>query len=398
MKILIVGGGLGGMMLAASLEQRGLDYHLIEQSPEEKDQGYSLGVWCNTRRLFQKFGLEKQFDELGMKIHTYDICDCSGRVLKNFRFDSFYARYGMAYTQVNRRQLRQLLQLKTHPDRISFATKLLGLKQFPDYVDVSFSNGQTKQYDVVVGADGVHSLVREHAFGKSLQNFTGWRAWYVWIDKRFRTAGMTEFLGPGRCVGIFDDGDRLLAIFFATCDPRESDDPSSRLAHLKKIFHHELATMPGALDGVSDDDVMSTDLASIHMKRWVQGRVVLLGDAAHAFEPHTGLGASMAMEDADALANELARFSTDAQLTAALNNFQNKRQKRVAIAQRLNRRIRMFAFIKSKPMRSLANLLIPHIPQGLYTKEYFTLFDHHGAECDKEGLLNPVPSQVVTNQ
>jgi 2-polyprenyl-6-methoxyphenol hydroxylase-like FAD-dependent oxidoreductase len=376
MKILIVGGGLGGMMLAAVLEQRGVSYDLIEQSDKETDQGYSLGVWCNSRGLFENLGLINEFDHLGTRIHTYDIRDHSGRLLKAFRFDPFYRRYGMAYTQVNRQQLRQLLSSRVDPKRVSYNTTFSAFNQSPDHAEVELSEGRTKQYDLVVGADGVHSHVRDLAFGKSLQTFTGWRAWYVWIDARFRKpAGMTEFVGPGRCLGIFDDGDRALAIFFAAHPPKTPDDPAGRIALLKHIFQNELASLPGALDTARDDEVMSTDLAVVRIKRWVKGRVVLLGDAAHAFEPHTGLGASMAMEDAYVLANEVALASRTYPLEQALRNYETIRQERVAVALHLNWKIRTFAFIRSKPMRSIVNLLIPRMPENLFTKSYFKLFD-----------------------
>jgi 2-polyprenyl-6-methoxyphenol hydroxylase-like FAD-dependent oxidoreductase len=386
MRILIVGGGLGGMMLAAALQQHGLDYELIEQSPEHHDQGFSLGVWCNTRRLFQNLGMQNQFNRLGTPIHTYDICDGSGRLLKAFRFDPFYLRYGMAYTQVNRRELRQLLLTRVDPNRVSFNTSLLAITQSPGNTEAKLSDGRSKQYELIVGADGVHSFVRELAFGKSLQTFTGWRAWYVWIDKRFRKpAGMTEFLGLGRCLGIFDDGDRALAIFFASCPPSTADDPAPRVALLKNLFHEELECLSGALDAVREDEVMSTDLATVGMKRWVKGNVVLLGDAAHAFEPHTGLGASMAMEDAYVLAEKIARVSSDYPLALALRNYEMLRKQRVAIAQRLNWKIHTFAFIRSPWARSIANLVIPCMPQQPFTRSYFDLFDEDDVLDSKTG-------------
>jgi 2-polyprenyl-6-methoxyphenol hydroxylase-like FAD-dependent oxidoreductase len=240
------------------------------------------------------------------------------------------------------------------------------------------SDGTTRRYDLIVGADGVHSHVRDLVFGNSLQTFTGWRAWYIWIDKRFRTpAGMTEYLAPGRCLGIFDDGDRALAIFFAACPPDTPDDPTARIALLKNLFQNELRSLPGALDTTRDDEVMSTDLASVRLKRWVKGRVVLLGDAAHAFEPHTGLGASMAMEDAHVLAKEISGVSRDYSVDQALGNYEKKRQERVVVALHLNRKIRTLAFLRPKPMRALANLLIPCVPERLFTKSYFELFDQN---------------------
>jgi len=305
-------------------------------------------------------------------MHLYQVRDDSGRLLRSVTFAELYARYGMAYTQVNRTKLRQLIASKVDRTKISFGQKIAAITQHPDRVDVTFSNGSTATGDVLVGADGVHSFVRDCIFCTGLQKFFGWRAWYVGIDHRYQSRnGMVEFVGAGRCLSLFDDEDYCLAIFFARRTPGQDND-NAKAAVLKELFHRELRLLPSCLDGISEDEIMATDLARVDGNDWVRNRVVLIGDAAHAVEPHTGMGGAMAMEDAYVLAEQLA---TAADINTALNSYQSLRIPRMKVIRRLTKGIGMFAFMRWAFLRKAANLIIPRLPQSVYYSGYYRLLD-----------------------
>ncbi|MGA2582676.1 MAG: NAD(P)/FAD-dependent oxidoreductase [Tepidisphaeraceae bacterium] len=385
MKILIVGGGLGGMMLAACCQRRGLDYLLMEKSPDFAREGYSLGMWINGRRLFEKLGATDRFDAAAIPIGDYFIRDLRGRLLRHLDLREFVRRYGMGYSQISRRLLHELLMEKVDRSRIETGRKWTAVVS-------------EKEFDVIVGADGVHSDVRAAAFDSSPGRFTGWRAWYAWIDARFVERGtMTEYLGAGKSIALFDDGARTLAMFFAHLPPppvlrgRAGVGAERRLAtetptlallrstrggeEIRSVFASDLTLLPGVLDGLSDSDIMSTDVARVNLQNWVRDRFVLLGDAAHGFEPHTGMGASLAMEDAYVLAEELEKAANGQPLAKALGNYQVRRQPRVAIARRLNGRIDRLTFTRSRLGRRFADWAIPFIPAQAFLADYFQLFD-----------------------
>lgn len=389
-KILIVGAGLGGITLAAFLEKTGHDYLVIDKLAPTQSQGYSLGIWSNTRDLLNHLQLDQQLNSMGTAIGRYDICDSRGRLLRHYDFHEFYTRYGMAYTQIRREPLRELIGSRVARNRIRWNSTFHMIANGGEKVEVELNPGERRQFDLVVGADGVHSALRESCFGPGLERSIGWRAFYARIDRSYIERGtMREYLGRGKCLGVFDDGDQALAIFFLACKPTTGEAIEEVDSHLvlNRCFQDEFADMGkragkridrtgcemgGVIDGV---EIMCTDLTCSNMRRWYRGRAVLLGDAAHAFEPHTGLGASMAMEDAYCLSLELEKISAAYPLDRALENYQFKRRRRLAAAQSLNRRIGSLAFIRSGIMRGLANQLVRCAPRQLFTRQYFQLFD-----------------------
>ena len=377
MKILIVGGGLGGMALAAFLEQRKLDYTLVERTADGGSQGYSLGVWSNTRALFAGLGLEDAFSRLGTPIHDYQIVNASGRLLTRFSFKRLEQRFGMAYTAVDRTAVHRLLAGVVPVQRKQTGRHVTGMAGRW----VQFSDGAAAEYDVVVGADGVHSTVRAAAFGPGCERATGWRAWYARIDKgHVPPNGMIECVGPGRCAALFDDpGQRGLGVFFAARGGSEPSNGREDADALRRLFADQAPIVRAVLAGVVDGDFMPTDLATVSLKQWHRGPVVLLGDAAHAFEPHTGLGASMAMGDAFVLAAVLDDAAAGrVSIAAALADYQRQRRPAVALARRINTQIRALAFIRSPVRRAMVDCVIPWIPHWPFVRQYSSLLSSSG--------------------
>ncbi|MDO8594444.1 MAG: FAD-dependent monooxygenase, partial [bacterium] len=177
---------------------------------------------------------------------------------------------------------------------------------------------------------------------------------------------------PGEFVGVFDVGQRTLAVLIAPATHAIWDDAKGRVERLKEMFRHE-ASLAGFLGNLKDEDIIPTDLSHVRMHEWVKGRVALIGDSAHGFEPHAGLGASMAMEDGYVLAGELMKVSKTHPLEKALLNYQSLRKRRVEIARTLTNRMRAWAFIKSRLLRRIVNALIPLIPQSFFVNNYHKL-------------------------
>jgi 2-polyprenyl-6-methoxyphenol hydroxylase-like FAD-dependent oxidoreductase len=383
MRILIVGGGLGGMALAAFLQQRGLGFELMERAPDFSDQGFALGLWTNGRAMLQQLNLANQFDAAGTPINRYEIRGASGRLLRTFPLSTFARHYGSGYVQISRHRLHSMLASRVDAANLRIATAVVGIESRSDRVrvrwethrDCAQSSGET-DYDLVVAADGVRSTVRAAAMGAGLEHFTGWRSWYAWVDRsHVPPATMVEYLAPGLCAALFDDahGQRALGVFFAATLP--GGPPESPHA-VREHFAAAPRALQAALESAGESIQLGADLATVRLQRWTAGRVVLIGDAAHAFEPHNGLGASMAMEDAAVLARELDRAATKpGGLPAALESYERRRRPRVNVAQRLSERIRRVAFVKNRPWRRLVDFAVPFLPRMIFERGFHQLFD-----------------------
>ncbi len=373
MKILIVGAGIGGLTLAAFLRNSSVDVEIVEKAITLSTQGFSLGLWNNGRNILSKLGLCDKFDKEGSRIRYYKICDGKGRELRTFNLSEFYSQYGLAYTQINRVSLHDWLVELAGKEKISLDTHVKTIQQNDDAVTVEFTNGEIKQYDLVVGADGIHSQVRSLVFGNEYESFDNWRVWFAWIDNVYKqNATVTEYIEAREFLGVFDVGEKTLAVLIAPAKHAVWDDVKGRLKRLEDTFKDE-TVLSGFLEKLKEEDIVPTDLSHVQMKTLVKDKVVLLGDAAHGFEPHAGLGASMAMEDGYILAGELMKVSGNYPLSKALTTYQTVRKERVATARSLTNRMRAWASIKSKPVRWGVNLLIPFIPQSFFTKKYHRL-------------------------
>ena len=383
MKILIVGAGIGGCTLAAFLKDTKLEFDIVDRSADWSQHGYSLGLWNNGRSILKKLGIENILDTHGVPIHTYIIRDGKGKLLKKFNLHDFYIRYGIAYMNISRDLLHETL-LARSGTHVKMNCSIVSLKQIVDAagakdykVIVTFSDGTTGEYDLVVGADGVHSKVRELAFDMhAIEHYDNQRIWYTWLDKKYTEhATITDYVGAGEFMSAFDCGSRALLVMVAPVEHTIWDDESSRIDKLKKALAHQTLITSGALDALSGKDVSPTNLEHIRMKKWVKGNVVLLGDAAHAFEPHAGLGGSMAMEDGYVLAAELMKVSDSYSLSDALARYELVRKSRVTLARKLTNRMRCWTLIKSKLLRKIVNIAIPYIPESFFVAGYYRLLD-----------------------
>jgi 2-polyprenyl-6-methoxyphenol hydroxylase-like FAD-dependent oxidoreductase len=371
MKILIVGGGIGGLTLAAFLEGSRVEYEIVEKAATEP-AGFLLVLWDNARDILKKLGLAERFDAEGTAIHQYSMRDGKGRVLKNYNLKNFYVNYGTAITMVARRDLCHWLMGKVNAGKIRSGVTVTAIVGNANSVSVTFSTGETREYDAIIGADGVHSTVRSQLFTKEAEAYENWRNWWVWVKPEMNApATVTEYLEAGALILVFSSGEKRLAILCAPADHTVWDTPEGRIDRLKQIFKDDTALVPEMFENMQDADAMPSDLLEVRMKRWTKSRAALIGDAAHSFGPHAGLGASMAMEDAYVLASELMQAAEkNTPIEQAFKNYEAKRKPRVAAATRLNTRMRLGTIVKSKLLRKAINMIVPLLPESFLVANY----------------------------
>ncbi len=356
MKILIVGAGIGGMTLAALLDRRGARATVIERSSSSAQSGHMLGLYALGHRVLHGLGLYERFVAESVECKHYISYDHHGERISEWSLEPIAGKYGPLLS-CTRPQLVELLRGGLGETEIRFGRSIQALDAAADdEVGVTFDDGRTEKFDLVVGADGMGSTVRRLAFGDQPRFDTGWGGWMWWAPNDVcPPETFVEWWGAGRFLGLYPTT-RGVGVFagapmvdsFASPDGRR-DRLLAKFAGMGEVADRVLSSMP-----VDGSEMFFWHLADVRSADWVQNRVVLMGDAACGFLPTAGVGASMAMESAAVLADELSR--TDARyLDHALALYVKRRKRRVEAIQDDSRKLARLMFVKSAPIAAMRN-------------------------------------------
>jgi 2-polyprenyl-6-methoxyphenol hydroxylase-like FAD-dependent oxidoreductase len=336
LRILIVGGGIAGLGLCRALQQQGIVPDIIERAASWPPGGTGLYLPGNGIRVLEALGLADQVLARSVCMSHQRILDHKGRQLAEIELAQIWGRVGPC-VGIARSELHHILLESTAGVRVRLGTSVTGLSQQDDKVNVGFTDGSTGRYDLVVGADGIHSLVRQLLFSNIPPRHLGQVSWRFLVDHSGAIHTWTVMLGPRRAFLAMPIGPNRLYCYadlatFATEDPTEGD--LVRLRALLGDFAEPVRSILSELEGF--DAIHFAAIEEIALGTWVRGRVVLLGDAAHATSPNMAEGASMALEDALVLARMLRTHgSPDESLSA----FSKRRQARIRwVQQRTHRR------------------------------------------------------------
>jgi salicylate hydroxylase len=340
--ILIIGGGIGGLAAALALQQQGQTVRVFERAAAFGEVGAGLTVGPNMMHGLAWLGLAPAVLEVATIPAHGGVLDLATAALlvENARGEAPQAKYGQPYVQVHRADLHGLLAaavLRNDPDAVAPDHCLTALEQDAHGVVARFANGRAARGDLLVGADGSRSAVREQLFPGRDPRFAGFVAWRGLVPMD-RLPGLRLWpdsailIAPGRSFARYRvSGGRVLN-YAAFINSGEWTDESwsipstidELLAHLPDS-HPDVATIiratpPGGCFkwGLFDRDPLP---------RWTVGRVTLLGDAAHPMLPFLGQGAAMAVEDAVVLARALAARPGS---PAALDLYETTRRDRTA--------------------------------------------------------------------
>lgn len=336
LQIAIIGAGIGGLAAAIALRQRGFDVRLYEQATELREFGAGLNVTPNGARVVTAFGLRDELDRISASAKQQVICDYETREVIFTRpgTRAMEERYGMPQYQVHRGDLLRILLGAVPSDVIALDKRCVGLAQTGDRVGLSFHDGSEAECDILIGADGIRSAVREMAIEPTAPRFFNKVSFRALVPVASLPPGYFEpdvsfWVAPNGHIVTYlvSGGDNINVVAGVPID--EWKDTSWSVPSSPREF---LAAFPGLNDYVrriieAAPAVFKWGVFDLPpLRRWSVGRVTLLGDAAHAMLPMHGQGANMAMEDGYALAAWLDRGRGDP--VAALAGYEAARRPR----------------------------------------------------------------------
>jgi len=325
---IIIGGGIGGLCAAIALQKIGIEAQVYEQAAEIRDLGAGLAIWPNALKALDRFGIGDAIRAMAVAdLNAGSILTSRGRILSSVAMQDMLTNFGESIVVVHRAELHALLSKALAPGTLRLSSRCMGYSQTPDDASVHFADGTHASASMLIGADGLRSVIRQQLAPEGQIRYSGYTAWrsviafdHSWVQH------WGEFWGTGRRFGVTPVTNNRV-YWFCTQNVPEGEsrnaDPEARKAHLLKLFKGWAEPIPALLTQTPAESILSNDISDLApLSRWTDGRVALLGDAAHAMTPNMGQGACQAMEDAVVLGQSLAN---NADIPTALRAYEQAR-------------------------------------------------------------------------
>ncbi|MBX9625990.1 MAG: FAD-dependent monooxygenase [Gemmataceae bacterium] len=331
-RAVVIGGGIGGLTAAIALRQAGWDVSVCERAPELREVGAGLTLWTNAVKVLRRFGVGPAVEAVSHPITRSEVRSWRGRVINAIDFGRLNDRLGAPTIGIHRADLQATLADALGRDRLRLGAEFVGYEQDAAGVTTRFADGRTERGDVLIGADGLKSAVRRQLLGDEPLRYAGYTAWrgVGVIDRPEVPLGVTLLaMGRGSQVGTLPIG-KGRTYWFATANvPAGGDGPGDHKADLLRRFGDWWPVVPAVIAATPPEAIIRNDILDRPpVRRWTDGRVALLGDAAHPTTPNMGQGACQAVESAAVLARHLAGA---ADLPAALAAYAESRFARTAM-------------------------------------------------------------------
>jgi|FLOH01.1.fsa_nt_gi FAD-dependent urate hydroxylase len=374
MRVLIVGGGVAGLTLGAKLLQQGVVPVIVEKAQVYSDIGYGLGLYPLGSCVLHGLGIFDTFVEKGQATTMYEVADHGGVVLQSADMATFTADAG-PMEMISRSDLIELLVRAARGADFRMGTTVSKIRQEDPSlhsVAVDFDDGQSEVFDLVVGADGMHSQVRELVFGQQQLIDTGWLLWTWWAEMpNWPPETIREYWGAGNFFGIYPCKDKIMCAGGMPAKAATVDAGDTEAARkLLQAQHAPLiatdARIGQALDSASS--FFPWPMVDVKSDEWVRGRVTLVGDAAVGFLPTAGVGASNAMRGAAALADELSRAGR-ATIPLALRLYEKRARKIIEGNQQDSRSVAKYMFVDGRATAWGRDQLMKHYPAERIVKQ-----------------------------
>jgi salicylate hydroxylase len=355
LKVIVIGGGIGGLSAALALLKRGIDVELYEQSSQLRETGAGIQIGSNGTRVLYALGLEQALAEVQVMPAARELRHWrTGETWNWFELGETSARrFGTPHLMLHRGDLHAALSSAVNglkPDAIALNKTCVAVNQTPELVEVRFEDGTSATAPFVIGADGIHSTLRAILFGPGKPEFTGCVAWRGLITMQrlpehlHRLVG-TNWLGPRgfvlhypvrrgelmNLVGVVERDDWRVESWVVAGTTVE-------LANDFRGWHADVQALIGAIDTPYKWALMVRG----PMDRWSKGRITLLGDACHPTLPFLGQGAVMAIEDAYIVAACIEKYFDDP--AKAFSRYEEIRRERTANVVRKAQENRAMAF------------------------------------------------------
>ncbi|HEX4207266.1 MAG TPA: FAD-dependent monooxygenase, partial [Ktedonobacteraceae bacterium] len=343
------------------------DVRIFERTQDIQEVGAGLTIWPNAIRVLQQLGLNDAIPTLGMPAKYRTIRTWRGELLSQIQVDVIAGSPMQLMHRANLQDtLLQALRQRSVP--VELGARCTGFVQEADHVKAQFADGRVAEGDLLIGADGIRSCIRQQLFGAPKISYTGYSSWrgIAAVDEQYIPVGISsESWGRGKRIGLIPLLEGRMYWFAAQTTPEGAgkDEPAEqRKQEVQALFHGWHDPIEPILKATDASHIIRTDVYDIEpLSHWSQGRVVLVGDAAHAMSPNMGQGGCQALEDAPVLAESL---HAQQDIPTALCAYEACRKPRAERVAKQSRRIGQISQVNNALLYLIRNTLV----KAMYTK------------------------------
>ena len=382
MEIAIIGAGMGGLTTGIALKKFGHNVTIYEQAEQILPVGAAISLWSNGVKCLNYLGLTDKIAKLGGQMDNLAYVDgLTGDVMTQFSLAPLIEEVGQRPYPVSRAELQNMLMDEFGRDDIHLGKKMVALEDDGQFVTITFADGLKTQADLLIGADGTHSITRTYVLGEHVERryagYVNWNGLVEISDDLAPADQWTTFVGEGKRASLMPVADGRFYFFFdVPLDVGLDNDRSQYKVRLKEYFSAWCPQVQNLIDRIDEQRTNRVEIHDIEpFAQFYKGNVVIVGDAAHSTTPDIGQGGCQAMEDAIYLARALQINTLG--LEDALKRYQNKRNERT----------------REMVLRARKRCDVTHMKDEQVTKEWYEdLRKEQGPH-----IMNGIISNIVGN-
>lgn len=334
LKAIVIGSGMGGLTAGIALRQAGYEVEIYDRVKELRPAGAAISLWSNGVKVLNRLGLGKEIASVGGQMDRMAYYSFTGEKLTDFSLQPLIDEVGQRPYPVARTDLQAMLLNAFGVDQVQLNSKCIAVEQDADSVTAIFEDGRKATGDVLVAADGTHSILRSYVLGQAIERrYVGYVNWNGLVPASEELAPKTSwvlYVGEHKRASMMPVGGDRFYFFLDVPLPKgtvsQPETYREELASFFKGWATPVQTLIQRLDPFKTNRVEIHDIEPL--QALVRGRVALLGDAGHGTAPDLGQGGCQAMEDGFVLANYLR--TTTLSVEDALKRYEAARKERVA--------------------------------------------------------------------